>query len=94
MEWILLFAASALGVYIIKERRNERLEDEVCCDLSSNLDGLEEEDELDWYDWAEYSTCEICDELILEEEIIMGLADEDGEIMRFCEYCLNPDLKD
>ena len=53
-----------------------------------------EEDEEGYYMWADFSSCIICDDFIEENEIIVNLQDEEGDYMVFCEYCLNPDLKD
>lgn len=64
----------------------QRLADELD---DSPLDG---DEELGWYDWCDNSTCEICDELILEDEAILVILDQDGNRVTACEYCLNPKL--
>lgn len=88
MEWIFVAALIGIGIWIVRDTLKERAIDEIFATAMD--DSLE--DVLDWYDWAEYSTCEICDDFIIEDEAIVGLLDDEGELMMFCEYCLNPDL--
>jgi hypothetical protein len=47
-----------------------------------------DEEEL-WFDWEETFSCELCDEIIYEGEALVYIRCE-GELVPFCEYCLNP----
>lgn len=104
VEVIFLLVAVAVLGFIIKERLEEKalneFFDRAMAVYESDKDDLIEfdgDEELGWYDWAEWSTCDLCDELVLEgEAIVRILTDDDNPQDAYiaCEYCLNPELKD
>ena len=49
-------------------------------------------EDFDWYGYLDF--CLVCDDVIFEDEAIIIFPDDEGVYMTFCEYCLNPDLKD
>lgn len=51
------------------------------------------DEELGWYEWCEENLCELCDDLVIEDEAFAIInADEDDGMLFICEYCLNPKL--
>lgn len=58
-------------------------------------------EEWDWdeedlyYAMADDSFCEMCDDFLVADDIILALfaEHEDDDYILVCEYCLNPDLK-
>lgn len=97
IELILLLTAVWIGSLIWKDRARERkLQeglDKIKDVFDENPDFLADDETLDWYDWVDYSTCELCDDFIYEGEAIAIIPAEDDGMLVFCEYCLNPALK-
>ena len=61
------------------------------------LSEIEWTEEDSWYLMTDYLCCDICEDVLDDDEARIVLEPEDGNTddpILVCEYCVNPDLKD
>ena len=98
IELILLLTAVWIGSLIWKDRIRERKFQEGLDKIKDVFDEnpdflLDDEDDEGWYTYLDLNSCAICDDVVFEDEAITLIPAEDGGMLAFCEYCLNPALK-
>ena len=99
IEAILILTAVWVGTLIWKDRIRERKFQEGLDKVKAFVDEHpaflldDDEDDEGWYTYLDLNSCTICDDVVFEDEAITLIPAEDGGMLAFCEYCLNPALK-